>query len=540
MTVEDIIVIGAGPAGLAVSACLRQEGLPHTVLERAPCVASSWRQHYDRLHLHTVKRYSALPFSPWPREAPQYPSRDEVIRYLEAYAAQHRVAPRCRIEVRRVKRHGARFTVETSEGRLQPRTVIVATGYNGVANRPAIPGLNEFAGTVVHTQAYRNPLPYADTRTLVVGCGNSGAEIALDLAEHNIDVSMVVRGPVHVVPRDLFGRPSQQTGVRLSRLPVAWRDALALPLLRLAVGNLSRWGIVRPPIGPNRLIEEAGRMPILDVGTIAMVKAGRIRVVPAVQAIQGERVLFVDGRLEPFDAIILATGYTPGLHHLIEDFHTIADQRGRPRHFGGEADVPGLFFVGFRNPPTGAPARDRHRSAPCRRGRSCPRVVRTSTPYANTESLRRWRICRPRLYLAQEPGGGRCMVALQADALEERLQDLRVWHGRTAGRHGERAGCVPGGLQEVAAGTGRGHAGSAHGGILSGASSQRARDLVVAPDGGVWTPRLPDRVARGRHTLPSRHVGGGPGRGRGGAARRGSWRDVLLRIGTHHRTRPRS
>jgi indole-3-pyruvate monooxygenase len=351
---EDILVIGAGPAGLAVSASLRDLGLSHVVVERASAVGSSWRAHYDRLHLHTVKRYSSLPFSPWPDETPVYPSRGQMVAYLERYADQHRISPRFGVEVRRVSRDATGFTVETSAGRLRPRLVIVATGYNRVPQWPDLPGLEGFGGTVVHAQAYRNPQPYAGRRTLVVGCGNSGAEIALDLAEHGVDVAMVVRGPVHVVPRDLFGRPSQETSVRLSRLPVAVRDALAAPILRLVVGDLSRWGIVRPGLGPNRLIEEAGRLPLLDIGTIAHVKAGRIRVVPAVEAVLPHGVRFVGGATQAFDAMILATGYRPGLDRMIDGFASVSDAHGRPHRFGEETGMPGLFFVGFRTTATGA------------------------------------------------------------------------------------------------------------------------------------------------------------------------------------------
>jgi cation diffusion facilitator CzcD-associated flavoprotein CzcO len=133
--------------------------------------------------------------------------------------------------------------------------------------------------------------------------------------------------------------------------------------LRLAVGDLSRWGIVRPSLGPNRLVEEAGRVPILDIGTIAQVKAGRIRVVPGIEEILPDRVRFADGRSEPCDAIILATGYRPDLGGLIDGFASISDRRGRPRRFGAETAIPGLFFVGFRNPPTGA-LREISREAP--------------------------------------------------------------------------------------------------------------------------------------------------------------------------------
>lgn len=354
MLPEDILVIGAGPAGLAASACLRREGLVHVVLEREAHVGSTWRRHYDRLHLHTTKTYSALPMMPWPKAAPRYPSRDEVLAYLEAYAAAHQVSPRLGVAVQAVRRSGERFTVETSAGVMTPRTVVMATGYNGEPKLPSPPGLAQFLGTAIHASAYRNPAPYRGLRTLVVGCGNSGAEIALDLAEQGVDVAMVVRGPVHVVPRDLLGRPTQHTNVLLSHLPLGLRDAIAMATVGLVVGDLSRWGIVRPALGPNRMIEETGRIPMLDIGTIAMVKRGAIRVLPAVRDILPEGVRFGNGAVHPFEAIIFATGYRPGLANIVEGFESIADARGRPHRFAEGTGIPGLYFIGFKNPSTGA------------------------------------------------------------------------------------------------------------------------------------------------------------------------------------------
>lgn len=246
MQPEDIVVVGAGPAGLAASACLRREGLPHVVLEREQCIASAWRLHYDRLHLHTTKTYSGLPMTPWPKSAPRYPSRAQMVQYLQAYAAQHQITPRLGVNVHAVRRTGDRFAVDTSAGSLTPRIVVMATGYNGVPKIPTVPGLVGFRGSAIHASAYKNPAPYLGKRTLVVGCGNSGAEIAPD-------------------------------GVR-----------------------------------------------------------------------------FAGGAVHPFEAIIFATGYTPGLGTLIEGFDTIADARGRPHRFGEETGIPGLYFVGFKNPPTGA------------------------------------------------------------------------------------------------------------------------------------------------------------------------------------------
>jgi hypothetical protein len=278
-----------------------------------------------------------------------------MVAYLEAYAQQHQIAPRLGTSVQSVKRRGERFEVATSAGTLTPRFVVMATSYNGVPNVPAsLPGLAGFGGTVVHSADYKNAAPYQGKRTLVVGCGNSGAEIALDLAEQGVEVSMVVRGPVHVVPRDMLGQPTQLTNVLLSRLPLGLRDAIAVGTVGLLVGDLSRWGITRPAIGPNRMIEEQGRVPLLDLGTIAMVKKGRIRVLPNAEEVLPDGVRFAGGAVHPFEAIIFATGYTAGLAGLIEGFDAIADARGRPQRFGEETGIEGLYFVGFKNPSTGA------------------------------------------------------------------------------------------------------------------------------------------------------------------------------------------
>lgn len=354
MQSEDVLVIGAGPAGLATSACLRQLGLEHVVLEREEMIGSAWHRHYDRLHLHTTKTYSGLPMMPWPKAAPRYPSREQVVQYLQAYAAEYHIAPHLGVTVHAVNRRGDRFSVDTSAGLMTPRFVVMATGYNGVPNLPLVPGLESFRGTATHAGAYKNAAPYQGKRTLVVGCGNSGAEIALDLAEQGVDAAMVVRGPVHVIPRDMFGYPTQHTNVLLSHLPLGLRDAIAMGTIGIVVGDLSRWGIVRPAAGPNRMIEESGRIPILDLGTIAMVKQGKIRVLPAVQEILPDKVRFEGGAVYPFEAIVFATGYTPSLGKVIKGFDKIADSRGRPHRFGEETDIAGLYFVGFKNPPTGA------------------------------------------------------------------------------------------------------------------------------------------------------------------------------------------
>jgi hypothetical protein len=260
--------------------------------------------------------------------------------------------------VERIADEDGAWTVTTSKGAFRAAAVVVASGYNAVPHLPAFEGIDTFGGPVVHSSAYRTGSTYRGQRVLVVGCGNSGAEIALDLYEQGADATMVVRGPVHVIPRDLFGRGVQETSILMSRLPTWLADGINVVLLRVAVGDLSKWGIVCPHEGPRWLVEQRGKVSILDVGTIAKVKAGDILVAPGIARFSPGACTFADGRTLPFDAVVLATGFLPQVPGYIDSRERFAGARGLPRHHGAdvgsEVGAPPLFFVGFRNPPTGA------------------------------------------------------------------------------------------------------------------------------------------------------------------------------------------
>ena len=349
---SEAIVIGAGPAGLSAGAALRRVGVDFEILEERDAVGWSWRHHYERLHLHTVKNHSALPFRPMPRDYPRFPSRQQVVDYLEEYARHFELTPTFGCSVRSITRENGHWRVEGSDSVRSAACVVVASGYNRVPNRPEFPGQAEFGGEIVHSSEYRNGKPYAQKRVLVIGCGNSGAEIALDLLEHGAQPSLVIRGPIHVIPRVLLGRASQETAIMLRHLPPRWADAITTTLLRFVVGDLRAWGIEKPKKGPVQLIVEDGRVSLLDVGTLAQIKAGKIAVVPGVSGFGPGEVRFVDDEVRPFDAVVMATGFTSGLSRLLADI-SVLDDKGLPRVHGEEA-APGLFFTGFRNPPTGA------------------------------------------------------------------------------------------------------------------------------------------------------------------------------------------
>ena len=351
-TTTPVVVIGAGPAGLATAAALQRVGVQSLILEQAEAIAARWRSHYDRLRLHTMREHSGLPFYPMPSTYPRYPTRDQVVRYLEEYAYRFGLRPHFGCRVRKVSRQHDAWCVSVDGQSLTASDVVVASGYNCVPYRPELPGLNCFAGEVLHTIDYRNPVPFRGKRVLVVGCGNSGGEVALDLCEGGAKVALVVRGPTWVLPRDILGIPSQWSTLALLRLPLPLADTIATTLLRIVVGDLHRFGIQRPRRGPYSMILEDGRIPLLDVGTLARIKSGAIRIRPAVAGFDGLRTRFKDGSEEPFDVLILATGFRTGLDELF-DGDVLQGVRRQPRAFGSEVS-PGLYFVGFRNPPTGA------------------------------------------------------------------------------------------------------------------------------------------------------------------------------------------
>ena len=351
----SVIILGAGPSGLAVAGCLREKGVPFVVVERAGAVGSTWRNHYERLHLHTIKQFSALPGLPWPSTVPMYPSRAEVVAYLERYAAKFRIEPRFGLDVTSARHDGARWVVRAGAEEIHAGALVVATGYNRVPKQPTWPGQSTFRGEIIHSSAYKNGAAWKGKRALVVGIGNSGGEIAIDLWEHGAETAISVRSPVHVVPRDLFGLPAQVNSLfMLGRLPPKIADRIANALLGRVIGDLSRHGLHRPTLGPVSQVLETGRIPLIDVGTIELVKQGRIRIFPGPRELTEDGVVFTDDREIKADLIVLATGYRAALEGFLEDAERHVDERGYPRRHGVEAGTPGLYFIGYRNPLTGA------------------------------------------------------------------------------------------------------------------------------------------------------------------------------------------
>ena len=347
----EVLVIGAGPAGLAVAATLKGKGRTSLVIEKSTQVGASWRNHYERLHLHTVKALSALPGLPFPDAAPRYVPRRGVVDYLAAYAAKAGIEPCFGEEATAIVRDGAgRWQTSTRSGRtFVSDAVVVGTGANNHPFAPAIEGEELFraGGRIVHSRDYRDAAPFAGERVLVVGMGNTGAEIALDLAEHGVAVALSVRSPINIVHRDVLGRPTQQTSIMLARLPTSIGDALARLLCDITVGDIGRYGLPRSRVSPLRQLREHGRTPVIDVGTLARIKSGEIGVFPGIRRLVAGGAEFVDGRTAQFDAIVLATGYRAGVAALFPGIAVPVDDSGLPTQLAGSGALAGVFFVGF-------------------------------------------------------------------------------------------------------------------------------------------------------------------------------------------------
>lgn len=349
----NTIIIGASAAGLAMAACLSLQKIPYLLLEKEQQVGTAWRNHYERLHLHTDRKHSELPYMPMPKSFPKYPSRLQVVEYLEAYAKQFDIQPQFGQAVTAVEPTSEGWQVQTQDHTYSAQNVVVATGHTRIPSIPHWPGEEGFSGPILHSSQYKNGEPFAGKNVLVVGFGNSGGEIAIDLTEHGAqDVGMAVRSGVNVIPRDVVGIPILTIAVLMDYLPPRLADVLAWPMLKVTIGDLSKYGLPKLPYGPNVQVRQDGRNPLLDIGAVRLIKNGRIQIHPGIERFDNDTVIFADSSARPFDAIILATGYKPKVDDFLPSMAQVVDGDGWPAASGTEV-VPGLYFCGFYVSPTG-------------------------------------------------------------------------------------------------------------------------------------------------------------------------------------------
>ena len=353
MVEHEVVVIGAGQAGIATALALKDRGIAALVVDEADQVASRWQGRYDRLRLNSSRPTSHLPGRPYPKGTPMFPTRDQVVEHIQGHARDAGLELLLGTRVERLSRGNGGWTVETGNGELGARQVVLATGYEDEPLVPDWDGRESFAGEVIHSADYRNADRFESRMVLVVGPGCSGMEIAHDLAMGGAaKVWLAVRTPPTIISRaGPGGLPGEWIGMALLYFPTRFADAFARFGSRQDFGDLNEYGLPVPEEGLMTRFRRDGTVPsIVDSEVIDAIKEGTVEVVGAVESLDSTGVALADGsRVEP-DAIICATGYHRALEPLVGHLGVL-DYRGRPAIAAPKPAAAGLRFVGYTSRP---------------------------------------------------------------------------------------------------------------------------------------------------------------------------------------------
>jgi putative flavoprotein involved in K+ transport len=353
MSVMDVgaaVIIGGGSAGLATARELRRRGITSVVMERGDGPGARWQSRYDGLRLNTCRSLSHLPGRRLPRPAGRYPSREALVDYLHGYAREHDLDVRCGVEARRIDRHEHGWAVATADDRWTARNVVVATGWDAEPKLPAWALESRFAGPLLHTAQLTDLSRFRDRRVLVVGAGNSGIDLAGLLVRAGAAVTVSMRTPPSIFPRDWLGVPLGFLALVAEPQPSALADAFGRFIQWQVYGDLSAHGLPRPTEGYATCFRRTGVNPAVDDGFVAGLKAGQAEVVGEVDRLETDAAVLVNGARVHVDVVICATGYRRGLERLVGHL-SVLDDRGVPRYPRGapsDPTTPGLYFAGYQ------------------------------------------------------------------------------------------------------------------------------------------------------------------------------------------------
>ncbi|HET9824160.1 MAG TPA: NAD(P)/FAD-dependent oxidoreductase, partial [Chitinophagaceae bacterium] len=355
VTMQEIktLIVGASFSGLASAVTLQRRNIDYIIIEKESHVAAAWRNHYNRLHLHTTRNLSHLPYKKFASNVPRYPSRQQVVDYLVNYQSEFNVQPIFNTEATCIKSQNDHWITETTRDTYRSKYMIVAAGPFGKPKPVSFNGMETFPGKILHSYGYKTGEDFNGQRVLVVGFGNSACEIAIDLFEQGAEPAMSVRSPVNIVPRELMRIPILKLSLLFSRLPPPIADAINAPVIRLVFGDITKLGLRKMPYGVFQQIKKDGNIPVLDIGTIEHIRQGHIKIFGDIDHIQGKTIYFTDGKRESFDAIVAAIGYYRDYAQMIDVEQSRFDDLKVPvdkqRYFGND----GLYFCGFWIAPTG-------------------------------------------------------------------------------------------------------------------------------------------------------------------------------------------
>jgi putative flavoprotein involved in K+ transport len=319
--VTEVVVIGAGQSGLAAARALRDHDVATVVLEARDRAAGSWPYYYDSLKAFSPAGFSSMPGMPFPGDPSRYPTRDEVSDYLDSYAAALDAEIHTSTRVTAVREEDREFVVLTADGRrLRATGIVAASGSFSSPHRPTFPGQESFTAELTHVADYRNPAPYAGKRVIVVGAGDSAAQVANELAPF-AQVTVAVRHPLRFIPQRIGGKDVhywlRETG--FDSLPAEW------------LNKITGGSVITDSVGFQQTLADG----LLDVR-------------PVFTGLDSDHVVWDHHERERVDAVILATGYRPSLGYLRE--LGALDSEGAPLHVGGISTTHvGLVYLGLEN-----------------------------------------------------------------------------------------------------------------------------------------------------------------------------------------------
>ena len=346
-----VAIVGAGPAGLAALRALTAAGIDAVAFERGARVGGVWTLEdrptaaYRSLHLITSRARTEFAEHPMPDGTPDYPSRDAVGEWLDAYVDRFGLRERIRLgaPVERAERRDGGWSVHANGDGFDADALVVASGHNEVAKWPDPPYPGDFDGEQLHALDYDDPTELAGKRVLVVGVGNSALDIATDLSHHAEHTLLSVRHGSWIIPKRLLGKPADQVIRPWAAVHVPWRlrQPIAQTLLRLTIGRPEDVGLPAPQGG---LFQSH---PSISDTIVSRIAHGRITPKPGIESLDGDGVRFADGTREPVDAIVWCTGYRVTIPFLDPE-HVGPDPQELPLYKRIlHLDVPDLFFVGL-------------------------------------------------------------------------------------------------------------------------------------------------------------------------------------------------
>lgn len=351
-------VVGAGPSGIAAARALIDEGITPVVFEQGDRIGGNWvfrpevghSSVYRTTHIISSKTLSAYDDFPMPDDYPDYPSHAQLAAYFEAYARRFGVERHVRFGSTVVAARPAgegrwrvRWRTETGEHEDTFDALLVANGHHHVPNIPEYPG--HFGGEMLHSHAYKDAAPFAGRRVLVVGCGNSACDVAVEVSRVAEHVALSVRRGQHILPKFLFGRPGDVNYARLTWLPWRIRQWLLGLVIRIVQGRYADYGLPEPECGVLEM------HPTLNSELLYFIRHGKVHPRPGIARLDGDAVVYTDGRREGFDTIVWATGYRMRFPFLAPEITPWQDADRVPLYRKMiPAEHPGLYFIGLFQP----------------------------------------------------------------------------------------------------------------------------------------------------------------------------------------------